>query len=56
VFLKLIRLNLLSLVIFQVVHDQGGFDHDVMFADKDKNEITILPKDKEDFIILCRKI
>jgi len=35
-------------------HDQGGFD-DVMFADKDKNEITILPKDKEDFIIYADK-
>ena len=35
-------------------HDQGGFD-DVMFADKDKNEITILPKDKDDFIIFAEK-
>jgi hypothetical protein len=35
-------------------HDQGGFD-DVMFADKDKNEITILPKDKDDFIIFVDK-
>ena len=35
-------------------HDQGGFD-DVMFADKDKNEITILPKDKDDFIIFADK-
>ena len=35
-------------------HDQGGFD-DVMFVDKDKNEITILPKDKDDFIIFAEK-
>jgi hypothetical protein len=35
-------------------HDQGGFD-DVMFADKDKNEIIILPKDKYDFIIFAEK-
>jgi hypothetical protein len=35
-------------------HDQGGFD-DVMFADKDKNEITILPKDKDDLIIFADK-
>jgi hypothetical protein len=35
-------------------HDQGGFD-DVVFADKNKDEITILPKDKEDFIIFADK-
>ena len=27
----------------------------MMFADKDKNEITILPKDKDDFIIFAEK-
>jgi hypothetical protein len=35
-------------------HDSGGFD-DVMFADKDKYEITTLPKDKDDFIIYSDK-
>ena len=35
-------------------HDQGGFD-DVILADKNRYEITMLPKDKDDFIIFADK-
>lgn len=35
-------------------NDSGGFDH-IYFADKDKKEITILPKDKQDFLIYSDK-
>ena len=35
-------------------NDSGGFDH-IYFADKNKKEITILPKDKEDFLIYSDK-
>ena len=35
-------------------NDSGGFDH-IYLADKDKKEITILPKDKEDFLIYSDK-